>query len=225
MMAGRPERWAWVSFDLAAERAESPLKDARKKRDAAYGLVVDGIDPIEERKARKAKQAVESARALTFKECAVQYIAAQEPGWKSAKHAAQWTSTLETYAYPIIGSLPVASINKALVLKVLNPIWSTKTETASRVRGRIEKILDWARSLDLREGENPAVARASWTSCIPAKSQVAPVEHHPASALSPSCRPSWRRLQARRQHERPSVEFTILTAAEPATPSGRHTRN
>jgi integrase len=142
----------------------------------------------------------------------VQYIAAQESGWKSSKHAAQWSSTLETYAYPIIGKLPVASIDKALVLKVLQPIWSTKTETASRVRGRIEKILDWARSLDLRTGENPAAWRGHLEFSFPKKSQVAPVEHH--AALPYVELPTFMtKLRARDGISARALEFTILTVA------------
>lgn len=206
MMAGRARKMGLGDFELVS------LKDARKKRDAAYGLVVDGIDPIEERKERKAKQAVEAARALSFKECAEQYIAAQEPGWKNAKHAAQWTSTLETYAYPIIGSLPVAAIDKALVLKVLKPIWSTKTETASRVRGRIEKILDWARSVDLRQGENPAAWRGHLEFSFPKRSQVAPVQHH--AALPYAELPAFMaKLRAKDGVSARALEFTILTVA------------
>ena len=153
MMAGRARKMGLGDFELVS------LKDARKKRDAAYGLVVDGIDPIEARKARKAEQAVENAKTLTFKECAEKYIAAHKAGWKSPKHAGQWEATLETYAYPAIGKLPVAAIDVALVLKVIEPIWSTKTETASRVRGRIESILSWAKARGYRQGENPATWR------------------------------------------------------------------
>ena len=140
MMAGRARKMGLGDFELVS------LKDARKKRDAAYGLVVDGVDPIEERKARKAAQAAENAKTLTFKECAENYIAAHKAGWKSAKHAGQWEATLETYAYPVIGKLPVQMIETAHVMKIIEPIWETKTETASRVRGRIEKVLDWAKA-------------------------------------------------------------------------------
>src|SRR3954466_54989 len=135
MMVGRARKMGLGDFELVS------LKDARKKRDAAYGLVVDGVDPIEERKARKTEQAVEKAKELTFRECAERYIKAHEASWKSPKHAGQWSATLETYAYPVIGALPVASVDVGLVLKIIEPIWTTKTETASRVRGRIETVL------------------------------------------------------------------------------------
>jgi integrase len=206
MIAGTARKMGLGDFDLVS------LKDARKKRDAAYALVVDGVDPIAERKARKAAQAVEAAKALTFKECAEQFIEAQEPGWKSGKHAGQWKATLETYAYRVIGSLPVAAIDKALVLKVLKPIWTTKTETASRVRGRIEKILDWARMMELRKGDNPAAWRGNLEFALPRKSQVAPVEHHPA--LPYAALPAFMtKLRARSGISARALEFTILTVA------------
>ena len=108
MMAGRARKMGLGDFELVS------LKDARKKRDAAYGLVVDGVDPIDERSRRKAAQAAEKAKALTFKECAERYIEAHKAGWKSPKHAGQWSATLETYAYPVIGKLPVQRSTSAL---------------------------------------------------------------------------------------------------------------
>lgn len=206
MMAGRARKMGLGDFELVS------LKDARKKRDAAYGLVVDGIDPIEARKARKAEQAVENAKTLTFKECAEKYIAAHKAGWKSPKHAGQWEATLETYAYPAIGKLPVAAIDVALVLKVIEPIWSTKTETASRVRGRIESILSWAKARGYRQGENPATWRGHLDQLLPARSQVAPVEHH--AALSYTELPAFMtKLRAKEGVSARALEFTILTVA------------
>jgi integrase len=206
MMAGRARKMGLGDFDLVS------LKDARKKRDAAYGLAVDGVDPIEERKTRKAEQAAEKAKALTFKECAEGYIAAHESGWKSAKHADQWTATLETYAYPIIGSLPVQMIETTHVMKILEPIWKTKTETASRVRGRIEKVLDRAKALKLRKGENPAAWRGHLDQLLPAKSQVTPVEHHPALPYAEL--PAFMaKLRAKEGVSARALEFTILTVA------------
>ena len=206
MMAGRARKMGLGDFELVS------LKDARKKRDAAYGLVVDGIDPIEARKARKAEQAVENAKTLTFKECAEKYIAAHKAGWKSPKHAGQWEATLETYAYPAIGKLPVEAIDVALVLKVIEPIWSTKTETASRVRGRIESILSWAKARGYRQGENPATWRGHLDQLLPARSQVAPVEHH--AALSYADLPAFMvKLRAKEGVSARALEFTILTIA------------
>ncbi|QWG16133.1 integrase arm-type DNA-binding domain-containing protein [Bradyrhizobium sediminis] len=206
MMAGRARKMGLGDFDLVS------LKDARKKRDAAYGLVVDGIDPIEERKARKAEQAVETAKAVTFKECAERYIKAHKAGWKSDKHAGQWEATLKTYAYPVVGNLPVAAIDVGLVLKVIEPIWTTKTETASRVRGRIETVLSWARARGYRKGENPATWRGHLDQLLPARSQVAPVDHH--AALPYSALPAFMaKLRANASISARALEFTILTAA------------
>jgi integrase len=206
MMAGRARKMGLGDFELVS------LKDARKKRDAAYALVVDGIDPIDTRKARKVEQAAEQAKALTFKECAEGYIAAHKSGWKSDKHAAQWTATLETYAYPVIGNLPVQMVETAHVMKIIEPIWQTKTETASRVRGRIEKILDRAKALKLRKGENPAAWRGHLDQLLPKKSQVAPVENFPALPYSEL--PAFMaKLRAKEGVSARALEFTILTVA------------
>ena len=103
-------------------------------------LLLGGFDPIDARIRERASKRVQDASAKTFKECAEEYISSHRAGWRNVKHAAQWTSTLETYAFPVIGSLPVQDIDTPLVMKVLEPIWQAKTETASRVRGRIEAI-------------------------------------------------------------------------------------
>jgi hypothetical protein len=118
-----------------------------------------GVDPLEARAAEKAGLAAKAAHSTTFKECAEAYIAAHEAGWRNDKHRAQWRSTLKDYAYPIIGAVPVADVDQAMVMKVLDPIWPTKTETASRLRGRIEKVLDWAKARGHRSGDNPALRR------------------------------------------------------------------
>src|SRR6266403_104922 len=206
MMAGTARKMGLGDFERVS------LKDARKKRDAAYGLVVDGVDPSDDRAARKAAQTAESARALTFKQCAEGYIAAHKSGWKSPKHAGQWTATLETYAYPIIGNLPVQLIETAHVMKIVQPIWETKTETASRVRGRVEKVLDRAKALKLRSGENPAAWRGHLDQLLPSKSQVAPVENHPA--LPYADLPDFMaKLRAKEGVSARALEFTILTVA------------
>lgn len=132
------------------------LAAARERARQARQKLLDGIDPIEERTAARAAAAVSAARRMTFEQCAESYIEANRAGWKSAKHADQWRSTLLTYAYPIIGALPVDAVEDVHVLKIIRPIWNTKTETANRVRGRIEKVLDRAKALKLRSGENPA---------------------------------------------------------------------
>lgn len=205
MIAGRARKMGLGDFELVS------LKKAREKRSAAYALVKDGIDPIDERAARLAAQAAEAAKALTFKECAEGYIEAHKAGWKNAKHAAQWTATLETYAYPTIGKLQVQDIETAHIEKILRPIWNEKTETASRVRGRIEKVLDRAKALGLRSGDNPARWTGHMSELFPAKSQVAPVEHHPAMPYAEL--PAFlAKLRAKEGVSARALEFTILTA-------------
>lgn len=152
----------------------------------------------------------------TFKECAEQYIEAHRPRWSNPKHEAQWAATLNTYAYPVIGDQPVAKISNSagtdLVMKVLEPIWHEKTETASRVRGRIESILDWAKVRGYRDGDNPARWRGHLDKLLPPKSKVAPVKHH--AALPYSDVPTFmRELRKQSGTAARALEFTILTAA------------
>jgi integrase len=152
-------------------------------RDAAAECrrrVLEGVDPIEARKAVKDQGRLEAAKAMTFKACAAAYIDAHRAGWKNAKHASQWENTLATYADPVFGTLPVQSVDTALVMKVLEPVWKTKTETATRLRGRIESILDWAKVRGLRAGENPARWKGHLDTLLPARSKVQAVEHHAA---------------------------------------------
>ena len=188
------------------------LADARRKAAEARRLRAEGVDPIEAREAERAKAALEAARAITFKKAAEQYIEAHRAGWRNAKHADQWSSTLETYAYPVLGSLPVQDIDVPLVLKVLEPIWKTKTETASRVRGRIEAVLDWATVRGYRHGDNPARWRGLLENVLPQRSKVQRVEHHPALPYAEI----GAFVAALRKQEGISaraLEFAILTAA------------
>ena len=117
---------------------------------------------------------------MTFRACAEAYINAHRSGWRNPKHAAQWPATLDAYAYPHSGSLPVQAIDVGLVMKAIEPIWTEKPETASRVRGRIERILDWATARGYRQGENPARWRGHLENLLPARSKVRRVEHHAA---------------------------------------------
>jgi hypothetical protein len=133
-----------------------PLAKARIKAHECRELLLDGTDPLEAKKAIKDAQKIEIAKTVTFRHCAKNYHLAHKDGWKNAKHAAQWTNTMSTYAYPIIGELPVAAVDVGLVMKILEPIWRTKTETASRLRGRIESVIDYATARGFRNGENPA---------------------------------------------------------------------
>jgi integrase len=132
-----------------------PLAKARELRDEYRMLKATGVDPLLHKRATQAAQAIEDAKGITFEQAATRYMDTNRAGW-GASHAEQWTSTLRDYAYPTIGHLSVQSIDKALVLAVLEPIWRKNNVTASRLRGRIEEVLDWAKAMDMREGENPA---------------------------------------------------------------------
>jgi hypothetical protein len=120
------------------------------------------------------------ARSMTFDQCATAYINAHKGSWKNAKHAEQWKNTLATYASPIIGALPVADVDTDLIVKVLSPIWGSKTETATRVRGRIESVLDWATVSRFRQGDSPARWRGHLENLLANPNRIAPVRNHPA---------------------------------------------
>ena len=120
------------------------LAEARMLAMECRKLLLRKIDPIVARDAEHARQALEAARSMTFSECAVAYIKAHRSSWKNVKHADQWTNTIHTYCGPIMGNIPVQAIDTALIMAVLEPIWTEKAETASRLRGRMESILDWA---------------------------------------------------------------------------------
>jgi integrase len=156
------------------------LAEARTKALEARKLKAAGIDPVAVKASEAAKIRADAARQVTFKEAAEAYVKAHQSGWRNAKHAAQWLNTLKAYAFPKIGSLPVQAIDSGHVVKVLEPIWDKKTETATRVRGRIERILDWAAARGYRQGENPARWRGHLQSLLAAPSKLQKVEHHPA---------------------------------------------
>lgn len=156
------------------------LAEARARALAVRKQLLEGIDPLDARHNARLAQQASQAKAKTFNQCAAAYIEAHRAGWKNSKHADQWESTLNTYVEPIFGSLPIAEIDTGLVMKALEPIWTTKTETASRVRGRIESILDWATVRGYRAGENPARWKGHLDKLLPKRSKVQRVEHHPA---------------------------------------------
>jgi hypothetical protein len=155
---------------------------------------------------------IEAAQAMTFKQCADDFLAAHAPHWRNDKHRAQWSATLETYAHPIIGALPVAKIDTALVLKVLRPIWDDKPETASRLRGRIERVLSWASAQEFRTGDNPARWRGHLDGLLPARAKVRAVKHHPAFPFAELPR-FMETLRNRDSISARALEFTVLTAA------------
>jgi integrase len=156
------------------------LAEARQAALEARKLHAAGVDPIEARRAQRVQRHAEAARVVTFQEEAEAYIQAHRSGWKNVKHADQWRSTLEAYVYPTIGNIGVADISPGMIVKILEPIWSKKTETANRVRGRIERILSRSASRGHRSGENPARWRGHLENILPARGRVAPVKHHPA---------------------------------------------
>ena len=157
-----------------------PLAAARVKAHGCRTLLQDGANPIEGRRTQRAASRLAAAIPMTFGDCASAYIEAHRSGWRNAKHADQWRGTLRTYAEPALGNLPVQNIDTALVMRVLEPIWQTKTETASRLRGRMAAVLDWAAVRDLRRGENPARWRGHLDHLLPPPAKVQKVVHHPA---------------------------------------------
>lgn len=191
------------------------LADARDARDALRLKVKAGIDPLEERQ-REAAQALAAAQAaqvagITFKAVAETYIGANEGSWRNDKHRQQWKNTLATYVYPVIGELPVAEVGTAHVLQILEPIWKAKAETASRVRGRMETILDAAKARGYREGENPARWRGHIAQILPVRSRLTRGHH---KAMPYEAIPAFVGALHRREAVAAlALEFTILTAA------------
>lgn len=188
------------------------LAEAREKTHACRKILLDGRDPIEERRATRASARAEAAKGITFRDCAARYIAAHRAGWRNAKHAAQWGSTLEAYASPHFGDLHVGAIDTALVLKAIEPIWTEKPETASRVRGRIESVLDWATARGYRRGENPARWKGHLDHLLPRRQKLARVRHHPALPYQ-DVPEFMAALRAQTGVSARALEFTILTAA------------
>src|SRR5215469_7942046 len=177
------------------------LAEARKRAAECRKMRLDGIDPIEARRAQHGQRRLEAARAMTFDKCAAAYIEAQTAGWKNGKHGEQWRSSLRNYASPVFGSSPVQAVDLALVMKALEPIWKTKTETASRLRGRIEAVLDWATVRGYRKGENPARWRGHLNKLLPPRSKIQKVEHTlhcPMMKLAISLSRSGPRMESRR---------------------------
>lgn len=188
------------------------VAEARKRAAALNLLRLDGVDPREHKRARQAKAKIDAAKAVTFKACAESYIAANRAGWRSFKHAAEWTASLATHIFPVFGDFSVAAIDVPLVVKALEPIWTTRTETASRLRGRIELILDYAKARGYRDGPNPAVWKGGLKAILPPPNKVARVEHH--AALPYAEMPAFMaELRAKESTAARALEFTVLTAA------------
>jgi integrase len=156
------------------------LLEARKRAAMCREQLSAGIDPIEARTGAVVQARIAAARATTFKVAAEAFIEANKPGWRNPKHGDQWTNTLTEYAFPVLGPLPVQDVDTNLVLKVLEPIWTTKTVTADRVRQRIEAVLDAAKARGQRSGDNPARWNGHLENLLPRRSKVHKVTHHPA---------------------------------------------
>lgn len=206
MRAGRAR-----TMGLGAYPAVS-LAKAREDAAKARATKAEGKDPIVERDALRAAQRLADAKVKTFDQCRDEYIALKQAGWKNVKHALQWKNTLTTYVTPVFGKLLVQDVDVALVLKALAPIWSTKPETAGRVRGRIESVMDYAAAIKLRTGENPARWRGNLRMLLPSRAKVRKVEHH--AALPYSELPAFLdELRGQEGIAARALEFTILTVA------------
>jgi integrase len=186
------------------------LADAREKARQCRRQLSDGIDPIEARKDQRQNALRAAAAGATFRECADRMIASHEAAWRNVKHRAQWKSTLATYANPVFGGLAVGDVDVGVILRALEPIWTTKPETASRLRGRIEAVLDWAKARGYRQGDNPARWKGHLALLLPSRSKIQRVRHH--AALPYAQLPEF----ISELRERPGVaaralEFAVLT--------------
>src|SRR5262249_23573555 len=188
------------------------LAEAREKALKCRKLRDEGIDPIEARRADQAKAALEVARVMPCDQCRDAFIAAKQAGWRNVKHASLWRNTLTTYVTPVFGKVSVEAIDTALVTKVLQPLWTTKPETARRVRGRIEAILDWAKACGYRDGENPARFRGHLKHLLADVPEVRRIRHHAALPYT-EVAAFVAELRERAGIAARALEFTILTAA------------
>lgn len=189
-----------------------PLALAREKARQARLQIEQGVDPIEARRELRSALKASTAAARTFRECASAYIDAMAPEWRNPKHLQQWTNTIAQYAHPVIGDMLVRDVQLPHVMRIIEPIWRTKTETAKRLRGRLESILDWATVRGYRAGDNPARWRGHLDKLLPAPNKVAKREHH--EALSADQLPEFLlQLRAKPGLGARALEFLILTAA------------
>lgn len=188
------------------------MPEARTQAAAQRGLLSQGIDPIQARDEEQRRRQAEAAKSATFKFCAEAFIDLHKAQWKNAKHEYQWNQSLKTYAYPTIGETPVHEVDTDAVLKILEPIWTAKQETASRLRGRIEAILDWAKVKGYRSGENPARWRGHLAMSLPTLKKRGRVKHLKAMPFQelPAFMVKLREMNGMAAR---CLEFTILTAA------------
>lgn len=202
---GRRRQMGLGSFPIVS------LKAARDGAAACRAQIAQKTDPLDAKRAAEANQQQAERQIPTFRECAEEYIEEHKPSWKNPKHADQWVSTLKTYVYPHIGNRPVSDIDTAAVRTILKPVWHKRPETASRVRGRIEQVLDAAKANDHRSGENPARWRGHLDKLLPARSKVRAVVHQPAMPREdvPAFMAA---LGAYKGAAARALQFTILTA-------------
>lgn len=187
------------------------LSAARAAARTARAAIRDGVDPAEQRQQARAALRARQAKRLTFEKAAEKYIEAQRHGWRSAKHADQWTGSLKTYAYPVMGDTDVSEVTRELILQAIGEIWRTKSETASRVRGRIERVLDWAKAAGHRTGDNPAAWKGNLDTAL-SKGRIKRVEHHPAIPTA-RMHAFMQDLRQRQGVAALALEFLALTAA------------
>lgn len=195
------------------------LADARKAAQEARVLLDDGVSPLAAREAAKVAPRPAKPKTTTFQQFALDFVDAKRPEWRNQKHGDQWVFTLKEYAFPVIGGKALDKIETEDILKILQPIWTVTTETASRLRGRIERILSAATTRKLRSGVNPALWRGHLDTLLPQPQKVRRVKHHPALAYSEV--PSFiEQLQGRDATTALALEFTILTAARTGEVTG-----
>jgi integrase len=185
---------------------------ARQKAGDARRLLLDGIDPIEQRRTTRGAALLQAAKSITFDDCSKRYIAANKVAWKNPKHISEWSKTLQRYASPVFGHLAVADVDVGLVVRALEKIWTTKPETAARVRGRIETVLDYAKAHSYRAGENPARMKGNLDHILPPHSKLKVVVHHPAMPHG-EVAALMAELATRHEVSAAALAFTILTAA------------
>ncbi len=215
---------SWIfRFQLNGKRREMGIgsldtktaPEARSEASALTALVRSGIDPIDARKQQAADAiaaaTASEAHATTFSAAAAEYIQTHQAGWKNEKHAQQWINTIATYADPVIGSKPVGEVSTEDVLRILKPIWTTKTETASRLRSRIELVLSYAKAMKWRQGENVALWRGHLDALLPPAAKVKNVRHHPALPYTRAAG-FMAQLRSINGSGARALEFAILTA-------------
>ena len=218
-VAGASRAWV-LRAKVGARRCDIglgpfPEVTLAEARDAAIDLrrqIRRGVDPLEERKQARLHHQAQRQPLATFRSCAEKFVEMNQAGWKNTKHAAQWSATLKTYAFPTIGETAVAAVDTPAVLAILQPIWTTKTETASRLRGRIEAVLDWARVQGFRDGDNPARWRGHLDKTLPPRRRVQGVTHHAALPYT-EVAALIRELQGRPGTSARALEFSILCAS------------